>query len=891
MRCTGATTILATASAVAGLASAVAAQPTTTQLPRTVRPSHYDIAIAPDAQRLTFAGKASIDVDVIEPTSAVTLNALDLDIDAVRVSAAGDASYVPKSVTADRSAETLTFTFAKPLAKGSYRLAIDYRGKINTQANGLFAIDYDTPAGAKRALFTQFEAADARRFVPSWDEPAYKATFSLEATVPSGLMAVGNMPVAETVDLGAGRARVRFAETPKMSTYLLFFGLGRFDRITARVGGTEVGVVTQRGLGDQGRFTLRSAADILREYDDYFGIPYPLPKLDNIASPGRSQFFSAMENWGAIFTFEHAILLNPAIETEADRHNAFGVAAHEMAHQWFGDLVTMGWWDDIWLNEGFATWMAGRTAEKLHPEWNTALDHVDGREAAMARDSLATTHPVVQHVATVEQASQAFDSITYQKGAAVIRMLERYVGQDAWRDGVRRYLRKHAYGNAVTDDLWREVEAAARQPVLAIAHDFTLQPGVPLLRVGEPECVNGKTTLTFTQGEFSEDRPDRPALAWRVPVIVEPLGAKDTVRVLVEGGSGSVSIPGCDPVIVNAGQSGYYRTLYSPPHFARIKGVFPKIATIDQLGILRDTWSLGMSGYRSAADVLDLASVTPTDADPKVWGTLADVLDEIDDLYPEDQARRETFRDFAIGRLAPAFARVGWTARAGESDSIAILRQRLIRSLSVLGDRSVIAEAQRRYAASATNPAAVPPSLRKTILAVVARHADGMTWERLHAAAKGEKTALIKDQLYALLASSEDAGLARRALEMSLTDEPGATNSAAMIARVSNLHPDLAFDFAMAHLSAVDAKVDNSARSSFYAGLASGSFDPRMIGKVTQYADAHLPPGARRSADTAIARIQYRIKARRERLPEIDAWLERQADSVTVVPPRLAAGR
>lgn len=284
--------------------------------------------------------------------------------------ASGKGKAAVPTVSIDAQAQTATFTFAQPLAVGSYTLAMDYTGKIGTQANGLFAIDYENKAGKQRALYTQFENSDARKFVPSWDEPAYKATFDLTATVPSSQMAVSNMPAALTTELGQGLKRVRFAPSPKMSTYLLFFGLGDFERATLQAGATEVGVVTQSGAIAQARFALESSRDVLLEYNDYFGTPYPLPKLDNVASPGSSRFFGAMENWGAIYTFEHAMLLDPAISTQSDKQAVFSIAAHEIAHQWFGDLVTMAWWDDLWLNEGFASWMEGRTTGKLHPEWN-----------------------------------------------------------------------------------------------------------------------------------------------------------------------------------------------------------------------------------------------------------------------------------------------------------------------------------------------------------------------------------------------------------------------------------------------------------------------------------------------------------------------------------------
>jgi len=849
---------------------------TTTQLPRTVRPTHYDVAIDPDSGALAFKGNVVISIEVLQPTASITLNALDLRFTSARLSGVtGNAPSMTARIEVSEADQTATFSFDKPMSRGSYQLALDYTGKIATQPAGLFAIDYDSPAGRKRALYTQFEAADARRMIPSWDEPSYKATFAVDVTVPSGWTAVSNMPVAKQTEVGEGRSRVRFQTSPKMSSYLLFLGLGEFDRSTAKVGETEIGIVTKKGATSQGAFALESSVSVLREYNDYFASPFPLPKLDNVAAPGSSRFFAAMENWGAILTFEFALLLDPSISTQADKQHVFGIAAHEIAHQWFGNLVTMGWWDDLWLNEGFASWMAGRTTERLHPEWNSELSAVNVRERAMERDAFASTHPVVQPVETVEQANQAFDAISYSKGEAVIRMLEAYVGHEAWRDGVRRYIRAHAYGNTKSDDLWREIEAAARQPVTAIAHDFTLQPGVPLVRVQEAVCVEGSTKLSLTQEEFSRDVPDKKPLTWRVPVTMKSLKADAPVRHLVSGGKASVSVPGCDPIIINAGQSGYYRTLYQPAQFAQIAKTFASIAPVDQLGILSDSWALGLAGQQPATDVLTLAVATPVAADPQVWGKIAMVFDRLNDYYKGESKRQASFRKFAIARLAPVFAQVGWAVRPGEPDTVTILRNQLIETLSALGDASVIAEARRRYAAPAAENA-LPASLRKSVLAVVARHADAKTWDHLHAAALVEKTPLVKDQLYYLLATSEDETLARRALELSLTDEPGATNSAAMISGVALLHPDLAFDFAISNMAAVNEKIDAPSRSIYFSTLGSRSVNPAMIDKINAYANKHLAASSRRSAATAVANVTDRIRVRRDRLPAIDAWLARK---------------
>ncbi|WP_231499425.1 M1 family metallopeptidase [Caulobacter sp. UNC358MFTsu5.1] len=851
--------------------SAVTAANVTTQLPRGVVPTHYDLAFTPDADKLTFTASVKIAVEVVKPTTTITLQAADLEFVKVEMAGVGAAK-----VSVDAEAQTATFTFDKPVSAGAHVLAIDYSGKIYKQAAGLFALDYDTDQGKKRALYTQFENSDARRFIPSWDEPFFKATYDVQVTVPTGQMAIGNMPIAKTEELPGGKSKVTFATSPKMSTYLLFFGLGDFDRATAKVGDVEMGVITKKGDLAKADFALKSSGPILQWYNDYFGAPYPLPKLDHIAAPGQSQFFSAMENWGAIFYFEYALLDDPAISTQGDRQNIYTTVAHEMAHQWFGDLVTMQWWDDLWLNEGFASWMESRATEHFHPEWNSQLGSVANREYAMGLDSLATTHPVVQHVETVDQASQAFDAITYEKGEAVIRMLEGYVGPEAWRSGVRAYIKAHAHGNTQTDDLWIEVEKAAGKPITAIAHDFTLQPGIPLITVDAGACAAGKTPVTLTQGEFSRDKPTKTPLAWRVPVSAQVAGSSSVAKTLVVGGKGSLTVDGCGPVVVNAGQSGYFRTLYTPKAFAGVSANFAKLPAIDQLGVISDAWALGLNGQQAVTDALDLVMATPADADPQVWGKVAGVLTNVDGMYESAPADRAAFRKLAIARLAPVFQKVGWTAQPGEAAPVATLRTTLINALSILGDPAVIAEAKRRYAADKTDPTAVPGPLRKVILSSIGRNADAAAWNALREQAKAEKTPLIRDQLYTQLASVQDEALAAKALDLALSGEPSETLAANMVSKAAQLHPDLAFDYAVAHKDAVNGKVDAASATKFIPGLARGSADPAMIGKVRAYAEANLPAGSRGEAEKSVASITDRIKSRKAALPAITAWVAKK---------------
>ncbi|MGZ8362075.1 MAG: M1 family metallopeptidase, partial [Allosphingosinicella sp.] len=680
-------------SAPATSAPPPAAAQVPSQLPRNVRPLHYSISAQPDAANLRFSGSVRIDIEVLEATDTIILNQAELAFSSVTLDGGPRAR-----VSIDAEAQTATFRFDAPIAPGRHRLSIDYSGVINTQAAGLFALDYAADGAQHRSLFTQFEAPDARRFFPGWDEPNFRTPYDLAVVVPAGQQAISNMPEAGREARPDGSTIVRFQTSPPMSSYLLFLAMGEFDRITTTAGGTEIGVVTRRGAGEQGRWALDSSARIVPWYNEYFGTPYPLPKLDNIAGPGSSQFFSAMENWGAIFSFENILLVDPAITTESRRQAIFSVAAHEIAHQWFGDLVTMSWWDDLWLNEGFASWMATNATQALHPEWEPLLDRVNGRENAMRLDSLATTHPVVQRIQTVEQMSQAFDAITYEKGEAVIVMLEDYVGADAWRRGVQSYIARHRLGNTQSEDLWRAIEEASGRPVRALAHDFTQQPGVPLIRVEGGQCVRGATQVSLRQGQFSRDNPNAEPLRWRVPVIAAAGGSE--LRTIVEGGSAQAMVPGCGPLVVNYGQAGYYRTLYTPELLARLTSDFARLRPLDQIGLVADNWALGLAGYQSPAVALDMAAAAPGNANSKLWERVATVYAQVDGMYAGDEANRARFARYAAGRLRPVLDRLGWSPRANERANDAVLRDLLIGTLGAMRDPAVVAEANRRFDAN-----------------------------------------------------------------------------------------------------------------------------------------------------------------------------------------------
>jgi aminopeptidase N len=789
----------------------------------------------------------------------------------------GQAKPLPARVRSDADAQTATLDFGRELKPGAYRLDIAYSGKINTQANGLFALDYKNKEGADaRALFTQFEAADARRFVPSWDEPDYRASFDLTARVPSAQMAVSNMPTASSQDVGNGLKEVKFATTPSMSTYLLFFGLGDFERISKRVGKHEVGIVVSRGNGDKARYALDAEAQILPYYDNYFGRPYPLPKLDNVAGPGQSQFFGAMENWGAIFTFEKILLLDPAITSERDKQNIFEVEAHEMAHQWFGDLVTMAWWDDLWLNEGFASWMANRTTQHFHPDWGADVDQVAAREQAMDLDSFQTTHPIVQPVRTVEQANQAFDAITYEKGQSVISMLEGFAGADVWRAGIRYYINKFAYRNTRTNDLWTSLEQAGAKGLTIIAEDFTRQPGIPLIEVGPAQCFNGRTVVTVSQSQFSNDRRREvlaSPLSWHVPVRATA-GVRGPTQVVTSARQTRIDAPGCGLLMINPGQTGYFRTLYQPAQADALRAAFPKLGPVDQYGLLSDALALSTAGYQPMARALDLLAAVPPNANGKVfqkalytWGKLYDDLDG-------DPATQAAIKALVMREYGPRLERLGFLPRDGEPPLDALLRPSLIQELGDVGDPRVVNEGQRLLAAWQKDPNAIPGSLKESWLRVIARNATPATWETLHKIAAGTHGTVERTTLYQLLAEARNETLARRALALALTPEPGPTVSAGMIRAASAKHPAMTLDFVLGHLAQVNRLVDLSGRSRFVGQLVQESGDPAIIPKLQAYAKANLRAEDRRPVERAIGRIRWKAANQPRIRSEVIAWLK-----------------
>lgn len=868
-------------SAPAPSAAAVAAdaaplpETVTSDLPRSARPTHYSIEVTPNAKALTFAGKVAIDIKVFAASQNLTLHGSGLSVSSAKLMPQTGGTAVLLQVTGDDKAQLLRLAAPAAIQPGNYRLDIAYTGTIGTQPSGLFALDYPDKRTGKstRGLFTQFEAPDARRFVPSFDEPSYKATFDLAAIVPASQMALSNMPISSEKKLGGGLKRVTFATTPRMSSYLLFFGVGDFERTAKKAtDGVEVGIVAPAGSGTQANYARDSLAEILPWYDDYFGVKFPLPKLDNIAAPGSSQFFGAMENWGAIMTFERILLLDPATTSPAGQQDIYSTQAHETAHQWFGDLVTMAWWDDIWLNEGFASWAADKITDHFHPEWGFKLNGIDGRETAMALDALPTTHPVVQTIHTPSEMEQAFDSITYQKGQATIAMLEDYVGEDTWRSGIRSYMQAHAYSNTVSKDLWSAIEGAGGKDVNRIADAFTRTPGVPLLRVTATACKGGQTRLQLAQGGFSLDPSDRGGQkpTWPMPLLIRASTAAPT-RHLMMGKTDSVVVPGCDAVLVNSGQLGYYRTLYDAKSLARLTSSFGSLAPIDQYGLLRDNLTLSLAGYQDMAGGLNLLAAVPATADATLSAKTAAQWQSLNDVL-EDGAVKQQYHALVSRTWLPRLQKLGFEPVAGEPLTDTKLRAQLVDTLGVVQDPTVGAEARRRLQGLATNPKALDGPLKRTWLEAAARQATRSDWDLMRQQA-GKVTSIVERQLYySTLGLTQDETLANATLALAISGTPDATSASQMMASVGRVHPELAFDFVRAHQDAVNKLVEHAGRPRFIARIVAASTDPAMVGKLQAYA-ATLPADEAKPVIQALTSLKQRLATRPTQRTQMAAWL------------------
>jgi puromycin-sensitive aminopeptidase len=728
------------------------------RLPRTVVPSRYDLKLEPDFTTLTFRGVETVAVTVTEPVREIYLNAVELAIDeAVVVDARGREQRA--TATLDETMERARLEVPEPLATGAGQLRITFRGTLNDKLRGFYRSVYKDPNGVSRTMAaTQFEATDARRAFPCWDEPAFKAVFAATLVIDPALTAVSNTRiVSETRD--GSRKVVRFADSIVMSTYLVAFVVGELEATDPiAVGPTPVRVWCVPGKRRLAAFGHEIAVASLKFFEDYYGVPYPGDKLDFLAIPDFAA--GAMENLGAITFRETALLVDETAASHAELQRVADVVAHENAHMWFGDLVTMTWWNGIWLNEAFATFMEMLAVDAWKPQWQRWVAFGVSRGAAMSVDGLHSTRPIEFPVTAPREADAMFDVLTYEKGASVLRMLEQYLGPDVFRTGVRQYLDTHRFANADTGDLWAALGRASGQPIPAVMDGWIFAPGYPLVSasVERGELVLRQQRFTYLQKplEWWGAKPTAPTPGrWQVPVQLRlTAGGRDTVeRVLLSEPELRRPLPaGCESVVVNEGGHGFYRVRYDAELLGKLVARLPALAAIERYNLVNDAWAVTLAGLMPLTDYLDLTARFRDERDKNVWTILIGSLAMLNRLITPEM--RPGLEALVRDRVGPAFTALGWDARSGEDELTRQLRGDLIRALGTLGnDRSVQAQAAERYGEHVHGKATVDPNVLPALIAVLASSGDPARYtdfvERFRAATTPQEE---QRYLYALTA-------------------------------------------------------------------------------------------------------------------------------------------
>ena len=685
-------------------------------------PSRYDLTIEPDLDAASFRGDERVAVEVREPVTEIVLNAAELEIDEAWLEAADGGARRTARVTLDAATERATFAFDETVEPGAWIVGARFRGVLNDKLTGFYRSTFTDAAGDERVLaVTQFEATHARKAFPCWDEPEMKAVFAVTLVVAEGLTALSNAGVVSEEPTGDGRRRVAFADTMKMSTYLVAFVVGPLELTDpVDIGGAPLRVAHLPGKRDLTPFALECGAFALRWFAGYYDIPYPGDKCDLVAVPDFA--FGAMENLGCITFREVLLLVDPDRATQPELQNVADVIDHELAHMWFGDLVTMKWWNGIWLNEAFATFMEMKCTDAFRPDWERWVSFGLARTAAFDIDALDSTRPIEFEVESPEDAEGMFDVLTYEKGAAVLRMLEQYLGEDEFRGGIRHYLATHEYANTETTDLWDAIEASTGEPVRQIMDTWIFQGGYPLV---EAELVD-PTTLRLRQERFryALDRTDGDGDGerWAVPVLYRcaHAGGVTQDRVLLTEAQQDVELPaGTEWVHLNAGGSGFYRTQHHGALQDRLLAHLGDLTPLERYNLIDDAFAAVLAGRASATSFLTLARSFTDDDDLAVWQRLAGGIGMLDRIVPDEH--RDRFQATVRALAAPALLRMGWTPADGESDRARQTRATLFELVGTIGaDDEVATRARALHDAFLASPDGTDPALIAAAVNVIA---------------------------------------------------------------------------------------------------------------------------------------------------------------------------
>jgi puromycin-sensitive aminopeptidase len=746
------------------------------RLPTTVAPERYEIRLTPDLATATFTGEETVSIRVHEPVRHIVLNAAELELRTISVQAA-DGRIIGGDVVLDSENEQATLKLSAEIIPGQWQLRIFFSGILNDKLHGFYRSTYKDAYGEEKPLAsTQFESTDARRAFPCWDEPAFKAVFAVTLVIDPQLTAISNARLIREIDLPDVRKKeVVFADTVKMSTYLVAFIVGEFEAtepVTA--GNATLRVWAVPGKRHLGRVAMEIGSFSLSYFSTYYDIPYPGDKLDLIAIPDFAS--GAMENLGAITFRETALLVDPEKATRGELERVADVVSHENAHMWFGDLVTMKWWNGLWLNEAFATFMEMLAVDAWKPEWRRWESFTVSRAAAMQVDGLKSTRPIEFPVQRPEEAAGMFDVLTYEKGASVLRMLEQYLGADAFRDGIRLYLQRHEYANAETTDLWDAIEASTGQPVRALMDSWIFQAGYPLVSVARTAAG-----LVLSQEIFQyladSERSDR---RWHVPIFLRAgiNGRTFAKTILLSDRQSSVELPGKpDWVVVNAGAHGFYRVRYSADLLESLRRDPQKqLSAVERFGLVSDTWAATLAGLTALPEYLDLIGGLRDETDINVWTAVLGAAHQLNRIV--DDAQRRVLQERLRAILLPAVERLGWAARPGENELESQLRGDLIAALGTVAEHGACQKRARElYGLYEKSSASVDRNLIPGLVAIVAYTGNRADYDKFESKFKNAQTPQEETRYLFALASFRPADLIERTLQLTLNGEVRTQNA------------------------------------------------------------------------------------------------------------------
>jgi aminopeptidase N/puromycin-sensitive aminopeptidase len=857
---------LAAAAAIVCLVIVHAGTVQAQRLPNTVRPVSYTLALAPDLNAATFTGVETIDVTVKEPVNTITLNAAEIAFESVAVTAGGKEQKA--TVTLDAEKEQATFTFPEKLPVGKATLSIRYSGILNNQLRGF----YLSKTARRNYAVTQFESTDARRAFPSFDEPAFKATYDVSLVIDAADTAISNGPiVSDTPGPAAGKHTLHFATTPKMSTYLVAFLVGDFQCTAGSQDGVAIRVCSTPDKVALTPYGVDIAKYVLHYYNNYFGIPYPLKKLDLIALPDFEA--GAMENFGAITYRETALLIDPKTASDGAKKEVALVIAHEMAHQWFGDLVTMQWWNNIWLNEGFATWMENKPVAAMHPEWNIPEVVASDEDSTLNLDAQPTTRAIRAKADTRDEIEQMFDGISYGKAGAVLLDLEHYLGPETFRKGVHNYLAAHLYSNATAEDFWGAQTETSHKPVDKIMESLVAQPGEPLITFGEP--AGGKVSVTQKRFFVSPSIQPDPAQKWTIPVCFK--SAKGTDCQLLAPATTSLEIP-AGSAFANAGGVGYYRSAYPASVYkSLVANAETSLTPVERIRFIGDEWAQVRSNQATAGDYLNLVAAIKGDPSAEVVSSSLGGVNSIYTRVAVTPEERAALAAWISKTFAPEYAKLG-APSPSDSPNTRQLRAELFNLLGYYGkDPVLLAEANRIANQYLADPASADATLGQTALAIAARNGDAALFDRLQKVFETSTNPEIQESALHLLPQFKDPALLERTMDYAVSGK--VRNQDALIQFAIALQIDesraQAWKYIQAHWEQVRALLTPEMGNAL-VGSAGSFCSAEARDDVKTFFATHKVPAADAALKHAVEHIDGCIELRTLQAPNLKLWLAAQ---------------